>query len=60
MDSKMQLDLVLMKMLGSQDLVDHWWVSPNKYFDLQRPIDVWHLDSDNVKNYILSHLDLAR
>jgi len=48
---------LLLALLGSQDLVDHWWKSKNKAFDMQTPEDFWNISEENQKSvvkYILS------
>lgn len=48
--AKNYLDRHLMAMLGNQDLVDKWWTTPNKGFDMQCPRDV---DIRDAAKYIL-------
>ena len=43
---------MLMAMLGSDALVDKWWVSPNKAFDNKCPVDV---DQQKVVDYLMWH-----
>lgn len=45
-----QLDLMLMALLGSEDLVDRWWKTPNKALDNKCPSDV---ELSEVKNYLM-------
>ena len=49
-------DRILYALLGSQELVQKWWVSPNKAFDEMTPIEMWDRDRDRVKNYLLAQL----
>ena len=35
-----QCDALLLSLLGSNELAEEWWESPNKGFDGQKPIDV--------------------
>lgn len=52
--SKEQLDRVLLALLGSVELVEKWWDSPNKAFDLKKPSQCpWH----EVQQYILGFYD---
>ena len=48
---KEQNNALLMAMLGSQEWVNKWWVSPNKAFDMAHPEDV---DPKKVQEYLLT------
>lgn len=53
--TKSQLDAMLFSMLGSKDLVERWWASPNKAFDGVCPKDVYYRDPQGmleVSDYI--------
>lgn len=53
--TKNRLDLLLFLLLGSTDLVQQWWVSPNKAFDDRMPKDVYYQDPNGrqeVSDYI--------
>ena len=47
---------ILHALLGSNELVQKWWSSPNKAFDDMTPIEMWDRDKDRVKNYLLAQL----
>ena len=49
------LQVMLLAMLGSEDLAQKWWGSPNKAFDDLRPYDVYYTDPEKVYNYVLGH-----
>ena len=51
-DNTPTANLMLISMLGSNDLVDKWWISPNKVFDNKCPVDV---DNQDVIKYLMSH-----
>lgn len=51
---KNRLNGLLFAMTGSQTLTERWWNSPNKAFDMQKPIDVFEVDSERVRDYIIS------
>ncbi len=51
---KARMDKLLLALVGSEDLVNKWWLSPNKAFDMQQPADVYEQDPKKVINYILS------
>ena len=48
---------ILYALLGSNELVQKWWSSPNKAFDDVTPIEMWDRDKDRVKNYLLAQLN---
>lgn len=54
-NEKETCDRLLASMLGSWELVDKWWDSPNKAFDGKHPIDVFTTDSKLVINYLFHH-----
>ena len=47
---------ILHALLGSDELVQKWWESPNKAFDDMTPSEMWDRDKDRVKNYLLGQL----
>ena len=49
-------DRILYALLGSQELVQKWWASPNRAFNEITPIEMWDRDKDRVKNYLLAQL----
>lgn len=58
--TKNRLDLLLFLLLGSTDLVQKWWVSPNKAFDDRMPKDVYYQDPNGrkeVSDYISAFAD---
>lgn len=48
---------ILHALLGSNELVQKWWSSPNKAFDDITPIEMWNRDKDRVKDYLLAQLN---
>jgi len=48
---------ILHALLGSDELVQKWWESPNKAFDDMTPNEMWDRDKDRVKNYLLAQLN---
>lgn len=50
-------DRILHALLGSNELVQKWWESPNKAFGDITPIEMWDRDKDRVKNYLLAQLN---
>ena len=50
--SRERLDQILMSMLGSKDLVERWWTTPNRAFEMQPPELA---DPALVKDYIIWH-----
>lgn len=53
------LNNVLLGLLGSKTLVDKWWVSANKAFELDTPEYVYSKYPEHVTNYILRQLDAS-
>ena len=47
---------ILYSLLGSQELVQKWWASPNRAFGDISPIEMWDRDKDRVEKYLLSKL----
>ena len=54
-NEKETCDRLLASMLGSWDLVDKWWNSPNRAFDGKHPIEVFESDKKAVINYIFHY-----
>ncbi|NBP03008.1 MAG: hypothetical protein EBU90_23425 [Proteobacteria bacterium] len=50
-----QLNLILMSVLGSEKLIEKWWNSPNKEFNLNTPREIFAKEPKRVIEYILSH-----
>ena len=48
---------ILYALLGSNELVQKWWASPNRSFGNVTPIEMWDRDKDRVKNYLLGQLN---
>lgn len=53
MIDKNRLNSLLFSLLGSDELVENWWDSPNKAFDMITPNEMMELNSDYVIQYIL-------
>lgn len=52
---KAALNEVLLALVGSQELVDRWWDSPNKNWDGLTPEAAYLLNPREVVAYILKH-----
>lgn len=52
---KEKLDVILFSMLGSKELVEKWWVSPNKAFDMRTPLSLMDDKKHEVIDYVLGH-----
>ena len=52
---KAALNEVLLALVGSQELVDRWWDSPNKNWDGLTPEAGYLLNPREVVAYILKH-----
>lgn len=57
MDEK--LNKLLKALLGSDELVQRWWNSPNRAFDGEIPDDLWNTSSGRkrVYTYILDQFE---
>jgi hypothetical protein len=53
---KDKINVYLMAMLGSQELVTRWWVSPNKAFDMMTPLEMFDRNSNVVYTYVCNFL----
>ena len=54
--TKEAINRALKAMLGSDDLVNKWWHSPNKAFSNKKPNEVWEYDPKAVASYVIGHL----
>jgi hypothetical protein len=43
-------------MLGSDQLVEHWWNNPNRAFDMQTPSQTFEQNKAQVVRYVLNYL----
>jgi hypothetical protein len=55
-DKKRKLNIMLFAMLGSDDLVNKWWESPNLAFESKTPNQMYEEDEQQVIDYVLSYL----
>ena len=53
---KNKLNSILFSLLGSDELVERWWESPNKAFDMMTPDEMLDLNPDYVVKYLLDQL----
>lgn len=52
---KQTMNEILFELLGSQELVERWWATPNKAFDNEIPDDLLHTPRKiEVYEYIMS------
>lgn len=51
--AKQRSQWLITAMLG-KDLVDLWWNTPNKAFDMRTPAGMWVEDYAKVYNYLMS------
>lgn len=49
---KKSLEALVLALVGDPELADRWWYSPNRAFDMERPIDV---DLKTVRDYLMHH-----
>lgn len=50
------LNKYLLGLLGYNHLVDKWWASPNKAFEMDTPAYVYSQYPEHVANYILRQI----
>ena len=53
-----QINGILFALLGSLELVQRWWLSPNVTFQLRCPQEVWDSGEegkDEVEMYVMTH-----
>lgn len=55
-DKKRKLNIILFAMLGSDDLVNRWWESPNLAFENKTPNQMYDEDEQQVIDYVLGYL----
>ena len=51
--------LILKALLGTDEMVAKWWVSPNKAFDMELPDDLWCTPKgqNKVYSYLLDQME---
>jgi hypothetical protein len=53
---KSKYDKLLMALLGKESLVERWWVSKNKAFDMKTPLEMYAEDANRVDQYLKAQL----
>lgn len=50
---------ILKALLGDDELVSRWWISPNRAFDEQTPEDLWNTSKgrNKVYSYLLDQME---
>jgi len=54
---KSKYDGLLMALLGKEALVERWWVSKNKAFDMKTPLEMYAEDANRVDQYLKNQLN---
>lgn len=57
---KLQIDKILMSMLGRKELVERWWYTSNKKFEDKTPYEVYQSGEEGrkkVNDYIVGKTD---
>ena len=49
---------LLMSLLGKEALVERWWVTKNKAFDMITPLEMYADDPERVKKYLKNQFSL--
>ena len=50
---KNKCDVLLIAMLGTTELVDQWWKSPNKAFNNNTPEVAYYVEPKEVLSYLM-------
>ena len=50
---------ILKALVGSDELIQQWWISPNRAFDGEIPDDLWNTSAgrNKVYNYLLDQME---
>ena len=51
-----QCNQILRALLGSDELVERWWLTKNRAFDYKTPQEVYATDPNAVKYYVFGQL----
>jgi hypothetical protein len=51
--NKHDLNALLYRLLGSEELVSRWWHTPNKFWEGDTPYQVWTQDPLAVERYVM-------
>jgi hypothetical protein len=52
-----QINRILFALLGNNDVVNLWWQSPNRAFDMKTPRDLWSTNPQKVSTYVADQLE---
>lgn len=52
---KVTLNRILLSLVGREELVEEWWVSPNKAFEQKTPNEVY-LSSDEGRQQVIDYI----
>jgi hypothetical protein len=54
-----KVNMILKALLGSDEAIAQWWISPNKAFNYELPDDLWHTPSgqNRVYSYLLDQME---
>lgn len=50
--TKMDLNALVVQILGSEELVSIWWHTPNQHWNGETPYQVWCWDPTLVETYL--------
>jgi len=56
-EMKSKYDRLLMALLGKEALVERWWVSKNKAFDMKTPLEMYAENANRVDQYLKNQLN---
>ncbi len=52
---KLDIDKWLLSLLGRQELVEQWWISPNWHFGMKTPIEVYQ-GTDKQRQSVIDYV----
>jgi hypothetical protein len=55
-ERRKRCDCLLTVSIGAK-MVDHWWNSRNKYWNMKTPNEQWEIDYESVYNYLMTKLN---
>lgn len=53
----MELSSALIKLLGSEELVELWWKTQNREFGYKTPKETYIINPSKVITYIMTHIN---
>lgn len=51
-EMKSKYDRLLIALLGKEELIERWWISKNRAFDMKTPLEMYAENANRVDQYI--------